>query len=85
MGTQALLGGRYRLDSVAGHGGMATVFSAHDTVLDRKVAIKILQRRRDETGVLHERFELDHTTLQVDHTGGELLEIEPVRGSRGGD
>jgi serine/threonine-protein kinase len=57
MGTEGLLGGRYRLDHVAGHGGMATVFSAHDTVLDRTVAIKLLQRRHDEHGVLHERFE----------------------------
>lgn len=56
MGTEELLGGRYRLDHVAGHGGMATVFAAHDTVLDRTVAIKMLQRRRDEGGVLHERF-----------------------------
>ncbi|HEV3088629.1 MAG TPA: serine/threonine-protein kinase [Candidatus Elarobacter sp.] len=57
MGTEGLLGGRYRLDHVAGHGGMATVFSAYDTVLDRTVAIKLLARRRDESGVLHERFE----------------------------
>ncbi|MBV8369600.1 MAG: serine/threonine protein kinase [Candidatus Eremiobacteraeota bacterium] len=57
MGTEGLLGGRYRLDHVAGHGGMATVFAAHDTVLDRTVAIKLLQRRRDVTGVIHERFE----------------------------
>jgi len=40
--------------------------------------------RRAMEAMLHERFELDHTTLQVDHTGGELLEIEPVRGSHGG-
>ena len=52
MGAEELLGGRYRLEHVAGHGGMATVFSAHDTVLDRKVAIKLLQRRSDSTGVL---------------------------------
>ena len=26
--------------------------------------------------MLHERFNLDHTTLQVDHVGGDLLEIE---------
>ena len=25
--------------------------------------------------MLHERFGLDHTTLQVDHEGGELLQI----------
>ncbi len=31
--------------------------------------------RRDLEALLHERFGLDHTTLQVDHAGGELLEI----------
>ena len=25
--------------------------------------------------MIHERFGLDHTTLQVDHEGGELLQI----------
>jgi len=29
--------------------------------------------------LLHERFGLDHTTLQVDHAGGHLLAIEPAR------
>jgi eukaryotic-like serine/threonine-protein kinase len=56
MATEELLGGRYRLDHVAGHGGMATVFAAFDTVLERTVAIKLLQRRNDASGVLHERF-----------------------------
>jgi cobalt-zinc-cadmium efflux system protein len=32
-------------------------------------------RRRLE-GLLAERFEIEHTTLQVDHEGGDLLEIE---------
>jgi cobalt-zinc-cadmium efflux system protein len=32
--------------------------------------------RRALEGILHERFELDHTTLQVDHEGGGLLELE---------
>jgi cobalt-zinc-cadmium efflux system protein len=32
-------------------------------------------RRRMET-MLHERFGLDHTTLQVDHAGDDLLSIE---------
>jgi eukaryotic-like serine/threonine-protein kinase len=56
MRAEGLLGERYRLDHVAGHGGMATVFSAYDTVLQRTVAIKLLQRRHDATGMLHERF-----------------------------
>jgi cobalt-zinc-cadmium efflux system protein len=34
--------------------------------------------RRAMEAMLHERFGLDHTTLQVDHSGGELLEIAPA-------
>jgi cobalt-zinc-cadmium efflux system protein len=42
--------------------------------------------RRAMEAMLHERFQLDHTTLQVDHDGGDLLEIAPVSapGRRGG-
>lgn len=32
--------------------------------------------RRRLTEVLHERFGIEHTTLQVDHEGGDLLAIE---------
>jgi cobalt-zinc-cadmium efflux system protein len=32
--------------------------------------------RRAMEAMLHARFSLDHTTLQVDHAGSELLEIE---------
>src|SRR5438094_707807 len=35
--------------------------------------------RRDMEALLYERFGLDHTTLQVDHAGGDLLAIEPAR------
>jgi cobalt-zinc-cadmium efflux system protein len=34
--------------------------------------------RRGMEAMLHERFGLDHTTLQVDHAGGELLDIAPA-------
>jgi cobalt-zinc-cadmium efflux system protein len=33
------------------------------------------EARRELEALLHERFGLDHTTLQVDHSGGELLQI----------
>jgi cobalt-zinc-cadmium efflux system protein len=33
-------------------------------------------KRRELEELLHRRFDLDHTTLQVDHEGGELLQIE---------
>jgi cobalt-zinc-cadmium efflux system protein len=34
--------------------------------------------RRAMEATLHERFGLDHTTLQVDHAGAELLDIAPA-------
>lgn len=34
--------------------------------------------RRELETMLRERFELEHTTLQLDHEGGELLQIEPT-------
>jgi cobalt-zinc-cadmium efflux system protein len=32
--------------------------------------------RRDLEALLHDRFGVEHTTLQVDHEGGDLLELE---------
>jgi serine/threonine protein kinase len=40
--TQELIGGRYSLHSVIGHGGLSTVHRARDEVLGRDVAIKWL-------------------------------------------
>lgn len=34
-------------------------------------------RRWDIERMLHDRFELDHTTLQVDHESDDLIELEP--------
>ena len=39
-----LLNGRYRLDAQIGAGGMSTVYRAFDTVLERRVAIKLMHR-----------------------------------------
>jgi len=38
--------------------------------------------RRELEALLHERFALDHTTLQVEHTSERLHEIRPLRDSR---
>jgi serine/threonine protein kinase len=35
--------GKYQLETLLGRGGMATVYRAHDTVLNRSVAIKVLE------------------------------------------
>ena len=43
------------------------------------------EARRELEELLRERFHIDHTTLQVDHTGERLLEIQPrARGGSGG-
>jgi eukaryotic-like serine/threonine-protein kinase len=42
MATPTEIGGRYRLERRLGAGGMSTVFLAHDSVLERRVAVKLL-------------------------------------------
>jgi serine/threonine protein kinase len=44
-GTGWVLGGRYRLISQVGAGGMAVVWEAYDSVLTRTVAVKVLAAR----------------------------------------
>lgn len=43
-----LLGGRYRLDSLIGRGGMATVYRATDEILHRPVALKLFGDASDD-------------------------------------
>jgi serine/threonine-protein kinase len=42
MSTPTEIGGRYQLERRLGAGGMSTVFLAHDSVLERNVAVKLL-------------------------------------------
>lgn len=65
--TAELLGGRYRLGSVIGRGGVSTVFQARDEALGREVAIKRLDvgaidsgREEAELAIL---ASLDHHNL----------------------
>ena len=40
--AQPIVNGRYRVERSVGRGGMAEVFLAHDTLLDRPIALKVL-------------------------------------------
>src|ERR1700759_5354282 len=51
-----VLDGRYELQELVGTGGMSSVFRAHDTVLERTVALKVLHQRLSDDDEYVERF-----------------------------
>jgi serine/threonine-protein kinase len=64
---RASLSDRYRIERELGHGGMATVYLAHDIKHDRKVAIKVL-REEISAAVGAERFLSEiKTTANLQH------------------
>jgi eukaryotic-like serine/threonine-protein kinase len=54
---RTVLSHRYRLHTVLGTGGMSVVWRAHDDVLDRPVAVKLLSRALDTTALTRLRAE----------------------------
>lgn len=79
-GTDAdSVGGRYRLLEEVGRGGMATVHRAHDDVLDRDVAVKVLHGHLADDPAFLDRFRrearsaaaLTHPNVVAVHDWGE--------------
>ena len=54
-----VLAGRYRVDELIGHGGMAKVYKGYDLTLGRDVAIKILDRDLARDTAFRTRFRLE--------------------------
>lgn len=77
--AQQRLGGRYLLAEEVGRGGMAVVYRAHDEVLDREVAIKLLHPHLATDPSFLDRFRrearaaagLSHPNLVAVHDWGE--------------
>ena len=53
---KTILNGRYEIIRPIGYGGMAEVFLAHDQLLDRNVAVKMLRDQFLEDSELLEQF-----------------------------
>jgi predicted ATPase len=84
-----LLGNRYRLDAELGRGGMGVVYRAHDTLLDRDVAVKVLNAsnlsRDSRARLLREAraaARLNHPNIVLVHDAGEA-DPTPVLGAGG--
>ncbi|MGH9142634.1 MAG: serine/threonine-protein kinase [Vicinamibacterales bacterium] len=81
-------GTRYELISVLGRGGMGVVYLARDTVLDREVALKIVERPSDNANEARILARLEHPGIVPVHDFGELADgrlyyaMKRVRGDR---
>lgn len=89
-----VLGGRYRLDSVLGEGGMGAVYSATHLKLERPVAVKVLRAEMKGESTHLDRFfqearaaasvkssgVIDVMDLDVDPQHGPYLVMERLEG-----
>jgi eukaryotic-like serine/threonine-protein kinase len=64
---KSLIDKRYELRGLLGSGGMANVFLAHDEVLDRDVALKLLKDQYAENEEFVERFKREARSFPLAH------------------
>jgi serine/threonine protein kinase len=68
--VRQLIADRYELKHVVGTGGMSSVYCAHDTLLERDVALKILHEHYSEDDDYVERFRREaRAAAQLSHPG----------------
>ena len=88
-----ILAERYELEELVGTGGMSSVFRAHDKLLDRKVALKILHQQYGADEEYVERFRrearsvasLSHPNIVTvidrgEHEGRQFIVFEYIDG-----
>jgi serine/threonine protein kinase len=80
LGPPDLSGTRYQLVSLLGRGGMAVVYLARDTTLDREVALKVLDWKADDASAARLAQEarilarLEHPGIVPVHDFGQLAD-----------
>ena len=57
MQLNRIIGGRYRIVAALGEGGMANVYRAYDTILERDVALKLMRLDMRDDQSIRKRFE----------------------------
>ena len=88
-----VLSDRYELEELVGTGGMSSVYRAHDRLLDRKVALKVLHEQYADDEEYVERFRrearavaaLSHPNIVTvidrgEHGGRQFIVFEYVDG-----
>ena len=88
-----VLSDRYEVEELVGTGGMSSVFRAHDRLLDRKVALKVLHQQYSEDADYIERFRrearavaaLSHPNIVTvidrgEHDGRQFIVFEYIDG-----
>lgn len=62
------IAGRYEVEELVGHGGMSSVYKAHDSLLERNVALKILHEQYNADEDFVERFKREaRAVAQLQH------------------